>query len=66
MGSFPGGIHLELTPDNVTECIGGDIDTINENDLNKLYSSQCDPRLNGMQALELAFFISEINKKNKL
>jgi 3-deoxy-7-phosphoheptulonate synthase len=66
MGSFPGGIHLELTPDNVTECIGGDIDTINENDLNKLYSSQCDPRLNGMQALELAFFISELNKKNKL
>lgn len=63
MGSFPGGIHLELTPDNVTECVGGDIDTINEDDLNKLYLSQCDPRLNGMQALELIFYISELNKK---
>jgi 3-deoxy-7-phosphoheptulonate synthase len=63
MGSFPGGIHLELTPDNVTECVGGEISCINEDDLNKLYISQCDPRLNGMQALELAFYISELNKK---
>jgi 3-deoxy-7-phosphoheptulonate synthase len=63
MGSFPGGIHLELTPDDVTECLGGDTNKINENDLNKMYSSQCDPRLNGVQALELAFYISELNSK---
>jgi 3-deoxy-7-phosphoheptulonate synthase len=62
MGSFPGGIHLELTPDNVTECIGGETNTINEFDLDKLYLSQCDPRLNGLQALELAFYVSELNK----
>jgi len=61
LGSFPGGLHLELTPDNVTECIGGDTNTINEFDLDKMYLSQCDPRLNGLQALELAFYISELN-----
>jgi 3-deoxy-7-phosphoheptulonate synthase len=63
MGSYPGGIHLELTPDSVTECIGGEIETINEQDLNKLYKSQCDPRLNGMQALELIFLVSELINK---
>ena len=60
MGSYPGGIHLELTGENVTECIGGEYESINETDLNKNYLSQCDPRLNSMQSLELAFLVSEL------
>ena len=60
LGTYPGGLHLELTPDNVTECIGGEIDTISESDLSKMYLSQCDPRLNAMQSLELAFIIADL------
>lgn len=60
MGTYPGGIHLELTGENVTECIGGEYESINENDLYKNYLSQCDPRLNSMQSLELAFLVSEL------
>ena len=64
MGSYPGGIHLEITGQEVTECLGGEIDTINECDLKRQYLSQCDPRLNSVQALELAFMISELLEKN--
>jgi 3-deoxy-7-phosphoheptulonate synthase len=59
MGSYPGGVHLELTGQNVTECVGGGISQVTDDDLNKRYESECDPRLNANQALELAFLISE-------
>ena len=62
MSTFPGGIHLELTSNNVTECIGGNIKTISENDLNLSYESKCDPRLNYDQSLEIAFLISNLLK----
>ena len=60
MGSYPGGLHLELTNEDVTECTGGEIDSVNEKDLYKAYLSQCDPRLNGMQSLELAFITANL------
>jgi 3-deoxy-7-phosphoheptulonate synthase len=59
MGTHPGGVHLEMTGEDVTECIGGNIDTVQEADLGKSYHTSCDPRLNGNQALEMAFLISE-------
>jgi 3-deoxy-7-phosphoheptulonate synthase len=59
MGTHPGGIHLEMTGKDVTECIGGTIDEIEMTDLNKRYHTHCDPRLNGVQALELAFLVAE-------
>lgn len=59
MGTHPGGVHLEMTGENVTECIGGDVDTISVSDLSRSYQTTCDPRLNGNQALELAFLIAE-------
>ena len=55
-GSILGGVHLELTGENVTECIGG-AGGLNESDLSRAYQSEVDPRLNGEQALELAFAI---------
>ena len=61
-GTFPGGLHLELTNEDVTECTGGETKTINEIDLEKAYLSQCDPRLNGIQSLELAFITAELLK----
>lgn len=63
-GTFPGGLHLELTNEDVTECTGGETDTINEFDLGKAYLSQCDPRLNGMQSLELAFITADLLNNN--
>eukprot|EP01039_Chlorochromonas_danica_P010800 gene10800-12003_t len=59
MGTHPGGVHLEMTGDNVTECIGGNVDAVQVEDLSKSYQTSCDPRLNGNQALELAFLIAE-------
>jgi 3-deoxy-7-phosphoheptulonate synthase len=59
-GTYPGGLHLELTGQNVTECIGGEYESINEDDLNKNYLSQCDPRLNSIQSLELSFLVSNL------
>lgn len=59
---YPGGVHFEMTGQNVTECLGGSVG-INENDLAKRYETQCDPRLNADQALELAFLIAELMKK---
>ncbi|WP_194755617.1 class II 3-deoxy-7-phosphoheptulonate synthase [Aliidiomarina indica] len=57
-GSHAGGIHLEMTGENVTECTGGAYQ-ISENDLEQRYLTQCDPRLNADQVLELAFLVSE-------
>ncbi|TQV81260.1 3-deoxy-7-phosphoheptulonate synthase class II [Exilibacterium tricleocarpae] len=57
-GTHAGGIHLEMTGDHVTECTGGAYD-ISEADLASCYRTQCDPRLNGQQVLELAFRVSE-------
>jgi len=62
-GSYPGGIHLEMTGQNVTECIGG-LDEISEEDLSDRYHTHCDPRLNANQAIELAFLIADELKKN--
>ena len=57
-GTHAGGIHLELTGQNVTECLGG-AQAITEEDLFNRYHTHCDPRLNASQALELAFLIAE-------
>ncbi|MEL4318624.1 3-deoxy-7-phosphoheptulonate synthase class II [Leifsonia sp. YIM 134122] len=57
-GTHPGGIHVELTGDDVTECMGGS-EHIDEADLATRYESLCDPRLNHMQSLELAFLVAE-------
>jgi 3-deoxy-7-phosphoheptulonate synthase len=58
LGTWPGGIHMELTGDDVTECVGG-IEDLAEEDLSNRYESACDPRLNRNQSLELAFEIAE-------
>lgn len=58
MGSYPGGVHLELTGQNVTECVGGMME-LTAADLEKRYETHCDPRLNASQALELAFLLAE-------
>ncbi len=57
-GAYPGGVHFEMTGQNVTECIGG-AQEISEADLSSRYHTHCDPRLNGEQALELAFMVAE-------
>ncbi len=57
-GTHPGGIHVELTGDDVTECLGGS-EMIDEATLATRYESLCDPRLNHMQSLELAFLVAE-------
>lgn len=58
VGTFPGGVHVELTGDDVTECLGGS-ERIEELDLESRYQSLCDPRLNHRQSLELAFLVAE-------
>ena len=62
-GSYAGGLHIELTGQNVTECTGG-AQKISDKDLSSRYHTHCDPRLNANQALELAFLISDEIKKN--
>ena len=57
-GTFGGGVHLEMTGQDVTECIGGSF-TVTEEDLSSRYHTHCDPRLNADQALELAFLIAD-------
>ena len=57
-GAYPGGVHFEMTGQDVTECIGG-AQAISEEDLSSRYHTHCDPRLNGEQALELAFLVAE-------
>ena len=56
---YPGGLHLEITPDNVTECLGGPSDLI-PSDLDINYETKCDPRINGAQAVELALQIKDL------
>jgi 3-deoxy-7-phosphoheptulonate synthase len=62
-GSILGGVHLELTGDNVTECLGGS-KTVSESDLERRYKSAVDPRLNYEQAMEIAFLIAERMRAN--
>ncbi len=59
LGTHPGGIHIELTGEDVTECLGGAMD-ITDVDLPGRYESACDPRLNTQQSLELAFLVAEM------
>ena len=59
LGTHPGGIHVEFTGDDVTECIGGGHE-IAEEELNDRYETACDPRLNRRQALDLAFMVAEM------
>ncbi|MDK9650648.1 3-deoxy-7-phosphoheptulonate synthase class II [Propionibacterium freudenreichii] len=58
LGTWPGGVHVELTGDDVTECLGGAFQ-LSEEDLASRYETTCDPRLNRNQSLELAFMIAE-------
>ena len=58
LGTFPGGVHVELTGDDVAECLGGS-EHIDEATLESKYESLCDPRLNHSQSLELAFLVAE-------
>jgi 3-deoxy-7-phosphoheptulonate synthase len=64
-GSYAGGLHIEMTGQNVTECTGG-AQKISDRDLSHRYHTHCDPRLNANQALEMAFLISDEIKKNSL
>ncbi|MFD2418712.1 class II 3-deoxy-7-phosphoheptulonate synthase [Amycolatopsis pigmentata] len=59
LGSYPGGIHVELTGEDVTECLGG-AQEISDLDLAGRYETACDPRLNTQQSLELAFLVAEM------
>ncbi len=59
VGTNPGGIHVELTGEDVTECLGGG-EAVEPQDLGKRYETMCDPRLNGRQALDLAFEVAEL------
>jgi len=63
-GTYPGGVHIEMTGQNVTECTGG-ATKISEADLARQYDTGCDPRLNAGQALELAFLLAERLKADK-
>jgi 3-deoxy-7-phosphoheptulonate synthase len=64
-GVHPGGVHLEMTGQNVTECLGG-ARALSEGELADRYHTHCDPRLNGEQALELAFLVAEKLKAERL
>ena len=63
-GSHAGGVHFEMTGQDVTECVGGG-QAITEDDLSARYHTHCDPRLNAKQSLELAFLIAETLKENR-
>lgn len=59
LGTHPGGVHIEFTGDDVTECVGGGAEIL-EDDLSKRYETVCDPRLNRSQSLDLAFRVAEL------
>jgi 3-deoxy-7-phosphoheptulonate synthase len=59
VGTWPGGVHVELTGDDVTECLGGS-ERIDQGDLDDRYETMCDPRLNARQSLDLAFRVAEL------
>ncbi|SHI65248.1 class II 3-deoxy-7-phosphoheptulonate synthase [Aureimonas altamirensis] len=63
-GTHPGGIHVEMTGKDVTECTGGAARPVLAEDLSDRYHTHCDPRLNANQALELAFLVAELVKKH--
>lgn len=58
-GTWPGGVHVELTGDDVTECLGG-AEAVLDTDLDTRYETMCDPRLNARQSLDLAFRVAEL------
>jgi 3-deoxy-7-phosphoheptulonate synthase len=58
-GTWPGGVHIELTGEDVTECLGGG-DALGHADLDHRYETMCDPRLNGRQSIDLAFRVAEL------
>jgi 3-deoxy-7-phosphoheptulonate synthase len=62
--TIPGGVHFELTGDNVTECLGGARE-ISDSDLNSRYETACDPRLNNEQSLELAFLVTDLLRNGR-
>jgi 3-deoxy-7-phosphoheptulonate synthase len=59
VGTWPGGIHIEFTGEDVTECVGGS-EAVREEQLDHRYETLCDPRLNGRQSLDLAFRVAEL------
>jgi len=59
LGTHPGGVHIEFTGDDVTECVGGGTEIV-ESDLHERYETVCDPRLNRQQSLDLAFMVAEM------
>ena len=63
-GTIPGGIHLEMTGQDVTECTGG-VFKVTQESLRERYETQCDPRLNADQALEVAFLLADLIKNFK-
>ncbi|MEA5120199.1 MAG: 3-deoxy-7-phosphoheptulonate synthase class II [Propionibacterium sp.] len=65
LGTWPGGVHVELTGEDVTECLGGAFQ-LSETDLDARYETACDPRLNRSQSLELAFMIAERLNQSRL
>ncbi len=64
LGTWPGGLHVELTGGDVTECVGGG-EALDEHGLQHRYESVCDPRLNRTQSLELAFLVAEMLRESK-
>jgi 3-deoxy-7-phosphoheptulonate synthase len=64
-GVHPGGVHLEMTGQNVTECLGGATE-VTVDDLSSRYHTHCDPRLNADQALELSFLVAEKLRTGRL
>jgi 3-deoxy-7-phosphoheptulonate synthase len=59
LGTHPGGVHVEFTGEDVTECVGGGHE-VGEADLHQRYETVCDPRLNRRQSLDLAFMVAEM------
>jgi 3-deoxy-7-phosphoheptulonate synthase len=59
LGTVPGGLHVELTGDDVTECVGGGEELLHDG-LSERYETACDPRLNRSQSLELSFLVAEL------
>jgi len=64
-GTHAGGVHLEMTGKDVTECTGG-ARAITDEDLNDRYHTLCDPRLNAEQSIELAFLLAELLKQERI
>ena len=63
-GTYAGGVHLEMTGQDVTECTGGSR-ALTDDDLNARYHTLCDPRLNGEQSIELAFLLAELVREQR-